>query len=285
MKYLWKHDRCFLTDCNKLLYYFHYRSVNPPLSQNSPYRQMSWAYLIFVNVWLLLNPSTLSIDWRYGAVPLINSVCNWNNVLTLITIIVIAGITVYGLSKLENTHETVLLGISLMVFPFIPASNIFFPVGFVVAERVLYLPSMGYCMLVAYGTWKMLNKKVSRNFGLLLRVMLGCLLLVYGVKTMVRNRDWYSASTIHTAGVKFNPTNAVLLSNLGIEHAIKGDYSQAELLYLSSMQITPSFSGGYHNYGMLMKLLHRYEEAEQVCCIINEVSTTVYIPVTVIMNL
>lgn len=38
-----------------------------------------------------------------------------------------------------------------MVFPFLPASNLFFPVGFVIAERILYIPSMGFCLLVAYG--------------------------------------------------------------------------------------------------------------------------------------
>lgn len=35
--------------------------------------------------------------------------------------------------------------------PFLPASNLFFRVGFVVAERVLYLPSMGFCMLIVIG--------------------------------------------------------------------------------------------------------------------------------------
>jgi len=44
-----------------------------------------------------------------------------------------------------------LQSLSLLVFPFIPASNLFFPVGFVVAERVLYAPSMGFCLLVAIG--------------------------------------------------------------------------------------------------------------------------------------
>jgi protein O-mannosyl-transferase len=38
-----------------------------------------------------------------------------------------------------------------MVLPFLPASNLFFPVGFVVAERVLYMPSMGFCILVGFG--------------------------------------------------------------------------------------------------------------------------------------
>jgi hypothetical protein len=38
-----------------------------------------------------------------------------------------------------------------MVLPFLPASNLFFTVGFVVAERVLYLSTAGHCLLVAIG--------------------------------------------------------------------------------------------------------------------------------------
>ena len=43
------------------------------------------------------------------------------------------------------------MSLVLVVVPFLPASNLFFRVGFVVAERVLYLPSAGYCLLVALG--------------------------------------------------------------------------------------------------------------------------------------
>ena len=48
---------------------------------------------------------------------------------------------------------------SLLVLPFIPASNLFFPVGFVVAERILYTPSMGFSMLVALGFQILLDNK------------------------------------------------------------------------------------------------------------------------------
>ena len=44
-----------------------------------------------------------------------------------------------------------LLALSMMIIPFLPASNLFFPVGFVVAERILYIPSMGFCILVPFG--------------------------------------------------------------------------------------------------------------------------------------
>ena len=43
------------------------------------------------------------------------------------------------------------MGLAWLVLPFLPASNVFFYVGFVVAERVTYAPSVGYCMLFAMG--------------------------------------------------------------------------------------------------------------------------------------
>ena len=51
----------------------------------------------------------------------------------------------------RHCRGLVLFSLSLAVLPFLPASNLFFPVGFVVAERVLYLPSMGLCLLTAVG--------------------------------------------------------------------------------------------------------------------------------------
>ena len=57
-----------------------------------------------------------------------------------------------------------LLSLGLLVLPFIPATNLLFPVGFVVAERVLYLPSMGFCLLVAFGCDKLFQVFKSLNF-------------------------------------------------------------------------------------------------------------------------
>ena len=52
-----------------------------------------------------------------------------------------------------------LQALSFLVFPFLPASNIFFPVGFVIAERSLYLPSLGFSMLVVVGFHRLLKLK------------------------------------------------------------------------------------------------------------------------------
>ena len=53
---------------------------------------------------------------------------------------------------MNDWERTFLIGYVLMIVPFLPASNIFFPVGFVIAERVLYLPSLGFIIIVVL-TW------------------------------------------------------------------------------------------------------------------------------------
>ena len=89
---------------------------------------------------------------------------------------------------------------ALMIFPFIPASNLFFPVGFVVAERVLYTPSAGYCMLVALGWQRMhesyngVQQKRAKSAKAALRVGLNAfvalMLIAFSFKTALRNYDW-----------------------------------------------------------------------------------------------
>lgn len=221
---------------------------------------------MFVNTKLLHFPSQLSADWRYGAVPLIDSICNWNNVFTGVTVCAIVGLVAYCLTHHNKDHcRIILVGMCLLVLPFLPASNLFFPVGFVVAERVLYMPSMGFCLLISYGLWLMIiktSKLQAANW--FTRAALGYLLLAYSVKTISRNRDWLSPTSINEAGVCFNPLHAIMLSNLGIEHAIRKDYGQAEILYRTSMHSYPYFSGAFYNYGILMNILHRYKEAEEV---------------------
>ena len=50
-------------------------------------------------------------------------------------------------SRSSRSGRLAAASLSLMALPFLPASNLFFYVGFVVAERVLYIPSAGFCLL------------------------------------------------------------------------------------------------------------------------------------------
>ena len=48
-------------------------------------------------------------------------------------------------------HRLIKMSLAMLVIPYLPACNVVVRVGFVVAERVLYLPSSGWCLLVSMG--------------------------------------------------------------------------------------------------------------------------------------
>lgn len=55
------------------------------------------------------------------------------------------------------------MGFLLGLLSFLPASNLMFTVGFVIAERVLYLPSAGFIIIIVLGIRRLcLNYFVQR---------------------------------------------------------------------------------------------------------------------------
>ena len=238
--------------------------MNPPLFMETPYRQLNWLYLVFVNTWQLLNPNFLCPDWRFGTIPLITSITDPRNILTMLTFASIIYLGVHSVRYNTNHAKMLFFGLSLTIFPFIPASNLFFPVGFVVAERVLYSPSMGFCFVIGYGIFHLL--KMKRHF-FVRGVVILCLLGLIGLmasRVIRRNKEWESNATLYTSGVRCNSKSGVMLTNLGIEHGRMKNFSFAEKLYRRSMEIAPEHSRGYSNFGGLMEALKKYDKAEEV---------------------
>ncbi|KAG0717996.1 Transmembrane and TPR repeat-containing protein 1 [Chionoecetes opilio] len=101
---------------------------------------LTFWYLPVFNVWLLLCPLTLAHDWQMGSMPLITSPADPRNVASLLFYAALLLLLRAGCAMKGREGKTVLLAVSLLVLPFLPATNLFFTVGFVVAERILYIP-------------------------------------------------------------------------------------------------------------------------------------------------
>lgn len=107
--------------------------------------------------------------------------------------------------QLPSTENIVVLSLSLLIVPFIPATNLFFYVGFVIAERVLYIPSMGFCLLITVGTRALYIKTQKRFLKNLIFFATAALIFLYGLKTFVRNGDWQNEEMLYKSGIKVNP--------------------------------------------------------------------------------
>ena len=79
------------------------------------------------------------------------------------------------------------MGLAFLVVPFLPATNMFFTVGFVVAERVLYLSSIGSCLITVLGlgflSKKSYGKKVKKTTNFLTKILLAISMLIQPLRS------------------------------------------------------------------------------------------------------
>ncbi|XP_046550383.1 protein O-mannosyl-transferase TMTC4-like [Haliotis rubra] len=115
-------------------------------------RVLNYNYIYAMNAWLLLNPWWLCCDWSMGCIPVITSLAD-SRILADIALWVVFGALFYHccVGELTRTRSVLIMSLAVLGVPFLPASNLFFRVGFVIAERNLYLSCAGFCMLVVLG--------------------------------------------------------------------------------------------------------------------------------------
>ena len=91
--------------------------------------------------------------------------------------------------------DLALFSLSIMVISFLPASNLFVYVGFVIAERILYVPSIGFCLLVAVGFNRIWN--AGPRFRPIFSIAILILVSLFTFKTITRNMDWQNEESLY----------------------------------------------------------------------------------------
>ncbi|QQP53292.1 Uncharacterized protein FKW44_005727 [Caligus rogercresseyi] len=242
---------------------------NPASYESDPsIRRLTWSYLLALNAWILLCPEWLCCDWTMGSVPLISGWADPRNVATLVLFALgaaLAWMAIPGIFfKKEKHHVGVFASLALCCLPFLPASNLFFPVGFVIAERILYIPSMGFCLLVGIGFQTLYGSSSSNGFmKTLLKATLFITVMSHVLKCNLRNRDWDNELSIFRSGLRIMPNNAKLWNNVG--HALEAgeDYLGALKYFRIATEVQEDDIGAYINVGRTYNNLGDFALAEE----------------------
>ncbi|KAG1656182.1 Transmembrane and TPR repeat-containing protein 4 [Nymphon striatum] len=175
----------------------------------------------------------------------------------------------------DDDDEILIMSAALMIVPFLPASNVFFRVGFVIAERVLYIPSLGYCLLVILGFHQICQQftKIQRcsewnNESLLFHSGLKvCPLnakVHYNIaKTAADSGDRNTAVLEYSEAIKLNPDYDQALNNLANILKDNGQLIEAEKLLLNAIYIRPDFAAAWMNLGIVQASLRKHNDAEK----------------------
>uniref|UniRef100_A0A1A9UXH9 dolichyl-phosphate-mannose--protein mannosyltransferase n=1 Tax=Glossina austeni TaxID=7395 RepID=A0A1A9UXH9_GLOAU len=152
--------------------------------------------------------------------------------------------------------------LAFLILPFLPATNLFFYVGFVVAERLLYLPSVGFCLIVGFGLSKIMDflrtRRMQRTKQMMI-ISLCVVLCTLSARTVLRNRDWKDEESLYRSAVRVNPPKA--LGNLGSVLSSQARYTEAEEILLEAIKYRPNMADVHFNLGILYQNQKKYNFA------------------------
>ncbi len=133
------------------------------------------------------------------------------------------------------------------------------PINIFVAERFLYLPSIGVFFLFSALLFRLAGK-VSRIF--FSAVIL--LLVPLAVLTANRNLQWRDSYTLFENDVKSQPWNARLRNSLAVEYLMNDEAGKAEAEFREAMTLDGNYIYNYINLSKFYFREGRIADAEEV---------------------
>lgn len=145
---------------------------------------------------LLFFPHPLTHDYYPHQI----AITDFSNPLVWLIIAGCVALVVYALKNLKK-RSVVSYAILFFVITFSITSNFFFNIGTFMNERFVFIPSLGFTLILGYWLYLL---SVSKNDGMK-KLSVGLLALVgllYGVKTFTRNFVWKDDFTLFLTDVK-----------------------------------------------------------------------------------
>ncbi|XP_076347219.1 transmembrane O-mannosyltransferase targeting cadherins 4 isoform X1 [Tachypleus tridentatus] len=227
------------------------------------YRVLNYNYVYALNWWLLVHPFWLCFDWSMGCIPLIRSLTD-PRLVAVAVFWMTASFLLYCCLSHEDRRirRLVTMSVALLVIPFLPASNLFFRVGFVIAERVLYIPSLGFSLLVVVGfrqlCFSMEQYRVYLHICII--VLVGC----FVVKSLQRSSEWRNEEVLFKSGLKVCPLNAKVHYNIAKNSADHGDRELAVKEYQEAIRLNPNYDQAMNNLANILKDMGELKSAEKL---------------------
>lgn len=225
-----------------------------PLYHVSFLSRIATAFGVYARyVGLLVAPLRLSADYSYNQIPVLT---------TFFHILPIFGIFLFFMAVVAaivfRRHILIPFSIILILFPYILVSNIIFPVGTIMGERLLYLSAGGISLFTAFGILRLYEK----NRAIAVFVFIPLMIFFTG-KTVARNEAWYDDETLFSTDVKHAPNSVKILCNLGYLTGKAGNIEESKEYFRKAIDIYPEYTEALRGYGKRLYDQKRYEESLQ----------------------
>jgi len=216
-----------------------------------------WYYLF-----LLLWPVRLCADWNYSCIPPVNTWRDTRNagaIALYVYLIVVAlraqpwRLTVFGkVQPLMQRRVHAVIVAALALAPLFPASNLLVHIGAYLAERLLYLPSVGFCLMYASCLSRTATSSARKPLRDVATAVLALTCVLYALRTLVRVPDWASESVLFPRGAETCPNGAKVRVNAGVQARVAGNCTLARVHFDASLRVLPDDQYCEPMYGLAL---------------------------------
>ena len=223
------------------------RLDNPLIELAPGLRLLNALVLVGRYTGLLVLPAQLSADYSYAALPLATEFVSPHLALVLLSLVLLPIALVYTWRR----HPWLCFGLAWALLALAPVANILLPIGTIMAERLLYLPAIGFCIGLAATLQK------TRHNTLILIVLLALLSL----RTSIRVADWQDGHSLFTSATQTYPNSARAWRALGKAQLERGADQQGQAALNKALDILPDYYEVFNDLGAYHLAQGQYERA------------------------
>jgi tetratricopeptide (TPR) repeat protein len=222
-------------------------------------------YTLGKYILLLIFPHPLTHDYYPKQIYLMS----WGDPMVLLSLAIYLALAIYGIMGLLK-RDPLSYGILFYLITLSIVSNILFPVGTNMSERLIFMPSVGFCLVVAILAWRLVNS-AQKNFKPVM-AGLGVIILLFGLKTVLRNPAWKDNFTLFSTDIYTSPNSAKLRNAMGgelltqslkeeNENTQKAMWQEAAGHLNEAIRLHPSYKGAYVLLGNAYNYLQQYDQS------------------------
>lgn len=217
---------------------------NITVQMGLPQRILTAGMIIGLALRVTLLPVFLSADYSYAHVTPITTFLSPSLAFGVCVTVVLFVLCLRH--PRTCVKKAVLWGYVWFIAAFILSSNMFYSIGTVFGERLVYLPSVGVCcalgVCVAYGTRRQAHHRMAVYCG-------GCLLVIlFSIGTYARSQVWRSSETLTRSLLRSAPASAKAQYAAALLYLQQGEIAHAYGHVKESVRIYPYFPEAHAVY-------------------------------------
>ena len=200
---------------------------------------------LFSYIRLALLPVNLNADYLYSHP---DSFFEIRNLAGLVVVPALIGFAIF----IHRRSKPIYFGIGWFLITLSPVYNLI-EIYHPLADRYLYLPIIGFCLVLAVAVHGAAKKYFSHpstvNVATLIPIV--AILCLYSAATILRNPVWQSNYTLWSDTVQKSPDSPTARGGLGMAYLGKGMLDEAAEQFEAAIKLNPGDHKTYYNLGLV----------------------------------